>query len=431
VAPKRSQRPDFLLGEDKWSLLRSAKVLLNIHRDELPFFEWLRILEAVANGCVVVTEHSLDTKPFEPGETMISGTAESLGLLVHSLLENDELLARVRRDAYDLIRSQLTMRPLAETVAELADELARRPRRRPRGAEHTRRDAGANVAAPLPGAAEQKRRLLAEIEERRAAARENALLDGHDPDAVDVVMRTSAYDGATPRVTVMIPVYDHAAEVGTAIRSVAESAYDEVEVAVLDDGSTDDSAGAARTALLEHPWLPGIVLRHTINRGLGAARNTLVDHARGEYVFALDADNELYPPALERLVAALDDEKDAFFAYSTLEEHEDGIPTSLRSYQPWDPVQLRDGNYIDAMALLRRAQLLELGGYTNDLRLYGWEDYDLWCRAAEHGLRGVHLPEILGRYRRGAASMISITAVDDSEARALLQARYPLVLSSP
>ena len=58
------------------------------------------------------------------------------------------------------------------------------------------------------------------------------------------------------------------------------------------------------------------------------------------------------------------------------------------------------------MALLRRDQLLDLGGYADDLRLYGWEDYELWCRAAERGLRGVLVPEILMRYRRADHSML-------------------------
>ena len=84
----------------------------------------------------------------------------------------------------------------------------------------------------------------------------------------------------------------------------------------------------------------------------------------------LDTDNEVYPTAFTRLVDVLDRESGAFFAYPMLEVHADGEPETLRSFLPWEPERLLHGNYIDAMALLRREQLLDLGGYAEDLRLY-------------------------------------------------------------
>ena len=99
-------------------------------------------------------------------------------------------------------------------------------------------------------------------------------------------------------------------------------------------------------------------------------------------------------------------------------------PVTLVGYQPWEPARLRDRNYIDALALIRRRDALALGGYTEDLRLYGWEDYDLWCRVADRGRYGVHVPEILARYAKAEHSMISVTAIDDTEAMAVLRSRY-------
>ena len=80
------------------------------------------------------------------------------------------------------------------------------------------------------------------------------------------------------------------------------------------------------------------------------------------------------------------------------------------------------------MSLLRRDELVALGGYTEDLRLHGWEDYDLWCRCLERGLRGVLVPQMLARYRRAGHSMLaSVTNLDVSEAESLLRARYPVL----
>ena len=66
---------------------------------------------------------------------------------------------------------------------------------------------------------------------------------------------------------------------------------------------------------------------------------------------------------------------------------------------PWDPSRLRVSNYIDAMAMIRAEALRQVGGYTTELELYGWEDYDLWCRMAECGMRGAYVREMLAVYR--------------------------------
>jgi GT2 family glycosyltransferase len=139
----------------------------------------------------------------------------------------------------------------------------------------------------------------------------------------------------------------------------------------------------------------------------------------------LDADNEVYPTAIGRLVEALDDDRDAVFAYSILEEVTHGKPTGLRSGGPWNPAALRHGNYIDAMSLLRRRRVLELGGYTDDVRLYGWEDFDLWCRIADHGGRGAFVPQILCRYHQGEHSMLTVTNIDLRAMWGVLRKRYP------
>ena len=71
--PKTRERADFLLGEAKWECLRSAKILLNLHRQESAYFEWVRVLEGISNGCVLVSEHSPDCAPLVPGEHFVAG----------------------------------------------------------------------------------------------------------------------------------------------------------------------------------------------------------------------------------------------------------------------------------------------------------------------------------------------------------------------
>ncbi len=457
-APKREPAPDFLAGEEKWRLLTEAKTLLNVHRQEVPYFEWVRVLEAVANGCVVVSEHSIDVAPLVPGEHFVSGRAESLALLAETLLDDPDRLSALREAAYALIREELPMRPAAERLVAIAQALHARRVGRRAGPRHpaartgglARRALGVassasigairhpTVAWALETQAENHRRLatlsaatkrvvLQQIEIRRTLARLERSLDGGLTE-IDELATTPAWASSSPRVTVGIPLYNHAEEVRRALVSVAASRFTDLEVLVVDDASSDGSADVVRAFLDAHPDLPARLLRHGVNRGLGRARNAVFEHGRGELVFALDADNEIYPTAIERLVEALDRDPGATFAYSILEEVTAGVPSGLRSALPWDPKRLAVMNYIDAMSLLRRERILELGGYSEDVRLYGWEDYDLWCRLAEHGGRGVLVPEILCRYHRSPHSMLSVTDIDASELLSLLRERYPSVM---
>jgi hypothetical protein len=100
-------------------------------------------------------------------------------------------------------------------------------------------------------------------------------------------------------------------------------------------------------------------------------------------------------------------------------------PVGLRSWGPWKPEALRVKNPIDAMALIRRAWLTENGAYTTDIRMHGWEDYDLWCRVAERGGHGVLVPEIVARYRTALHSMLSLTDISVRQAASLLIDRHP------
>ena len=72
IAPHTAESRLFLAGDAKWERLASSKVLLNIHRSPLAYMEWQRVVEAICNGCVVLTEHSLGAAPLVPGEHFVS-----------------------------------------------------------------------------------------------------------------------------------------------------------------------------------------------------------------------------------------------------------------------------------------------------------------------------------------------------------------------
>jgi GT2 family glycosyltransferase len=147
-----------------------------------------------------------------------------------------------------------------------------------------------------------------------------------------------------------------------------------------------------------------VVARNRGNAGLGATRNAAVALIETPYFLPLDPDNELLPNCLSRCLAAIET-SNAAFVYFGIDEF--GGRTGRKPFFDYQASLFTLGNYVDAMALVRRSAWAAVGGYY-DGRL-GWEDYDFWCQCAERGLFGTGLPESLARYRVHTESMLHTT----------------------
>jgi hypothetical protein len=437
--PQLADSPDFLSGQRRWAALRSSKLLINVHRSEVGYLEWLRVIGAMLNGCVVLTEHSVGFEPLVPGEHFVSVSYESLPFALDVLLADPDRIREIRQRAYRFLRDELllstTVAPLIGAIQEVAATVVEPGLSTP---APTRR-------MPLPPSTapteyERVSDHLSDLDRVKAAVKDlvlgqlelRRLLDeiSADPSSVaDDVHHVGPRDRPV-RVSVALTVYNYADVVADAIGSVAGSDFESYEVVVVDDGSRDDSLVVVQDALSRYPWMPATIVARGRNQGLAAARNCAVEHARGEFIFILDADNQIYPHALGRLAAALDTASWASFAYAIVEQFGPGGPQDLINWHRWDPRRLRYGNFIDAMAMIRRAAIIEAGGYTLDRRLHGWEDFDLWCAFADHGLQGVRVPEILARYRTGLYSMISTTNIDGQAAWSALVERHSFLVAN-
>src|SRR5688500_43296 len=104
----------------------------------------------------------------------------------------------------------------------------------------------------------------------------------------------------SPRVSVVIPAYQEGWCGGAAVSSVLWQTFEDLEIVVVDDGSTD--ATAAVVEALDGP----ITLVQQENAGVAAARNRGIAAARGELIAFLDADDLLFPEHVEALVATYD-----------------------------------------------------------------------------------------------------------------------------
>ena len=173
-----------------------------------------------------------------------------------------------------------------------------------------------------------------------------------------------------------------------------------IEVIVVDDGSSE----AKTKRILKEAAEGGCCVVAQPNRGPGAARNAGIRLAKGEFILPLDSDNRLRDIYLNRGVSLLKENPTVDVIYSDAEYFGD---RSGRWHVPeFDLLLLVRTNFIDACALFRKTLWEEVGGYDEYKPLSGWEDWDLWLRAAAHGRTFFHLPEIGFDYRVRSDSMI-------------------------
>ena len=191
----------------------------------------------------------------------------------------------------------------------------------------------------------------------------------------------------TPTITVIIPAYNCGAFIREAVESALGQSLKNVEIIVIDDGSTDDTLEVL--ASISDDRLT--VLRQR-NSGVSAARNAGLAAANGEYIFFLDADDVLTPDALRRMVDALEQRPQcvASFAHH-IKIAEDGSDLSTRADLRWklfpatDTLrQLIAKNFIVCGAICIRTDAARaVAGFNPALRL--GEDWDFWCRLAVLG----------------------------------------------
>jgi glycosyltransferase involved in cell wall biosynthesis len=117
---------------------------------------------------------------------------------------------------------------------------------------------------------------------------------------------------ASPLVTVAIPSYNLEGYIGHAIKRVLKQTYENLEIIVVDDGSTDDSMTEINAYAAKDKRL--VVQHNKRHLGVGHVRNQLVDLARGEYFIFVDGDDQVVPTFVEVLVHALEDHPEVSIA---------------------------------------------------------------------------------------------------------------------
>jgi glycosyltransferase involved in cell wall biosynthesis len=215
----------------------------------------------------------------------------------------------------------------------------------------------------------------------------------------------------TPRVSVIVTCYNLGRYLDEAVESVFAQTFQDWELLIVDDGSTDPST---RQLLARYDRPRTRVLGTAENRGLPAARNLGIAHACGEYLCALDADDKLAPTYFEKAVRRLESDPSLTFVSCWLQAF--GDEEWVWKRDRCDLVTLLAECTVNGPSLVRRSAVLALGGYDATMR-EGNEDWDLWISLVERGHRGAVLPEVLFYYRRRPGSLSRTCLVPETHLR--------------
>ncbi len=197
-----------------------------------------------------------------------------------------------------------------------------------------------------------------------------------------------------PTISVVIPMYNSAATVLAALESVAGQTLPPSQIVVVDDGSTDESAALVEQFLRREGHIPSLLLRQS-NQGPGAARDTGVKNARGDYVALLDADDTWMPDKLSVCAQAI--------AQHKLDLIGAPVRSACRAEDPFRLISpqamLFTNPYFTSTVILSRAAYAIAGGFHRTQRYS--EDYALWLEFAWRHLRCGWMSDAHAAYRPG------------------------------
>lgn len=216
-------------------------------------------------------------------------------------------------------------------------------------------------------------------------------------------------------VSIIIPSYNHAKYINDCLESVLSQSYKNIEIILIDDGSTDQTFEIATSTLAN----ANATLVKQQNMGLiKTINNALRQFVRGEFVVILASDDWLAPESVSKQVAAFNDDKDIGFVFGkALVISDNGKP--LFEIPKHSKVQLLTfdnlllENFVPALsAMCRRSALEAVGLYDLNSKI---EDWDMWLRiSARYKFRYVN--EVLGFYRQhGSQSSKNVAVMLEAE----------------
>jgi glycosyltransferase involved in cell wall biosynthesis len=204
------------------------------------------------------------------------------------------------------------------------------------------------------------------------------------------------------RVSIIIPCYQQGTFLAKAAESALSQTHRNLEVIIINDGSTDSTRDVAEHLRVNNPERVKVI--HQQNQGQARAREAGLQLATGEAVVMLDADDQLEPAMAETCLRAFAEHPNADAVVGNAWLMRPDGQTTIRLFEQnriagWPEILTHNPYGALCAIMVRRAAIEAVGGPAAD-GMPGCEDWDLWVRMARCGMKFVPVEATLGRYRQ-------------------------------
>jgi glycosyltransferase involved in cell wall biosynthesis len=206
-----------------------------------------------------------------------------------------------------------------------------------------------------------------------------------------------------PKISVIIPTYNQAEYLSVALKSVLQQTYDNLEVIIIDNHSSDNTDEVI--SKFRDSRISSIKMHN--NGVIAASRNAGIIAAKGLWVAFLDSDDSWMPEKLEICVHSINEKTDLIYHNLKISNYSQKIFSKkiIKSRQASSLVfndLMLNGNLIpNSSVIVRRKLLYEIGLMSEEPKMIGAEDYNAWLRISLLTNNFIHIPKVLGCYLIG------------------------------
>jgi len=227
-----------------------------------------------------------------------------------------------------------------------------------------------------------------------------------------------------PEVSVIMPAHNCGVFIENGVRSVLGQSFKDLELVIVDDGSTDDTPKIVKSLLKDKRCT---YIRETECRGPSAARNIGIDNARGKMIAFLDADDIFLENKIEEQVFLLRRKPSYGACYTDQiyfdEEAGKEIRSSRYSFSGDIFYFIKRSNFIPICALMMRREALGENRFDERPQIIGHEDWELFLRLALQGVRFFYIGKPLTKIRVRKGSVTTRETMKESRKNVGLQAK--------